>query len=407
MAGIPLHITPLSYIRGSGSQYITTDINLRSTDTIKSKWMFEGQAGNTYGCYTSGGADDNFCLYAGSQSVNAYIRYNGQVFREFKPPTGTIHELEQGPAGFFDNGVKLVAFDPATFTCSAPMYIFMLPNSTSAKVTARCYGLTIFRDGDQAYNFIPARNELTGEVGFYESVHGVFYENAGTGAFSAGPEVNFSVKTMLLKRRRALLANATEPIVHLPEGYTRVEYILFDGVTYIDLGFGANENTDKMEVDFMFDPTISAQMRIISANMAYAPASIYVNGSLMIGFVQRRSYNFARSGVIAAGDRHKIFIDFRTPTTLFDGVEVENNAPTTGTRNSTTTHSLLGYRSSSNPVFKGRIYQARVWRNDRPFRNMIPCRDANNVGHMYDAVYGVMYSKATSSGSLTPGPDVI
>lgn len=212
MAGIPLHITPLSYIRGSGSQYITTDIYLRSTDTVKSKWRFEGQAGNTYGCYTSGGADDNFCLYAGSQSVNAYIRYNGQVVREFKPPTGTIHELEQGPDGFFDDGVRLVSFSQATFTCSAPMYIFMLPNSTSAKVTARCYGLTVYRDGEQVCNFIPARNELTGEVGFWESVGGVFYENAGTGSFSAGPEVNFSVKTLLLKRRRTMMPANGVPV---------------------------------------------------------------------------------------------------------------------------------------------------------------------------------------------------
>lgn len=206
MAGIPLHITPLSYIRGSGSQYITTDINLRSTDTVKSKWRFEGQAGNTYGCYTSGGADDNFCLYAGSQSVNAYIRYNGQVVREFKPATGTFHEIEQGPDGFYDDGVKLVDFDPATFTCSAPMYIFMLPNSTSAKVTARCYGLRIYRDGTLAYNFIPAQDKRTEEVGMWESVNGVWYSNAGTGEFTAGPETVVPLKSLLLMRRKGLLA---------------------------------------------------------------------------------------------------------------------------------------------------------------------------------------------------------
>lgn len=251
MAGIPLHITPLSYIRGSGSQYITTDFYLRSTDTIKSKWRFEGQAGNTYGCYTSGGADDNFCLYAGSQSANAYIRYNGQVVRDFKPPTGTIHELEQGPDGFFDNGVKLVDFDPATFTCSAPMYIFMLPNSTSAKVTARCYGLTIFRDGEQVCNFIPARNELTGEVGFYEYVGGVFYENAGTGAFTAGPEVNFSVKTLLLKRRRALLG-AAKHYETLPSGLIRMTYVesLVGTSVVVKTGVIASDNIE-FEIDAM------------------------------------------------------------------------------------------------------------------------------------------------------------
>lgn len=211
---IPAYIKTLSYIRGSGTQYITTDIYLRSTDIIKSKWRFEGQAGNTYGCYTSGGADDNFCLYAGSQSANAYIRYNGQAVREFKPATGTIHELEHGPDGFYDDGVKLVDFDPATFTCSAPMYIFMLPNSTSAKVSARCYGLRIYRDGALAYNFIPAKDSRNDEVGMLESVNGVWYSNAGTGAFTAGPEVVVALKSLLLMRRRELMAAAThmEPV---------------------------------------------------------------------------------------------------------------------------------------------------------------------------------------------------
>lgn len=229
MAGVPAYITPLSYIRGSGTQYITTGIHLRSTDVVKSKWQFEGASGNVYGCYTSGSADDNFCLYAGSASANAYIRYNGQLVRGFKAANGTIYNLEHGPDGFFANGDQVTSFNAATFECSAPMYIFMLPNSSSAKVTARCYGLTVYRDGDQLCNFIPARNELTGEVGFYESVGGVFYENAGTGAFTAGPEVNFSVKTLLLKRRRALLGAAKHyEIPPASDGYTWCYYDVND-----------------------------------------------------------------------------------------------------------------------------------------------------------------------------------
>ena len=244
MAGIPLHITPLSYIRGNGSQYITTDIYLRSTDVVKSKWRFEGAAGNVYGCFSGSSENDNFCLYAGSSSVFAYIRYNGQLVRDFKATNGTIYEIEQGPDGFKTDGVN-ASFTPATFTCSAPMYIFMLPNSTSAKVTARCYGLTVYRDGEQLCNFIPARNELTREVGFYESVNGVFYENAGTGVFGEGPEVNFSVKTLLLKRRRALLGS-----IPTPKPYdAQVEYVDGNG-TFVDTLFTLGDHRIVAETQF-------------------------------------------------------------------------------------------------------------------------------------------------------------
>ena len=213
---IPAYIKTLSYIRGSG------------------KWRFEGDAGNTYGCFTISNASDNFCLYAGSASTNAYIRYNGQVVRDFKATSGTIYEIEQGPDGFKTNGVN-AAFDPATFTCSAPMYIFMLPNSTSAKVKARCYGLRIYRDGALAYNFIPAKNtQLDNEVGMWESVNGVWYSNAGNGAFTEGPETVVPLKSLLLKRRRALLGAARALVRPDPD---ESSYLTFEAI---------NNNTDVL-----------------------------------------------------------------------------------------------------------------------------------------------------------------
>lgn len=205
MAGIPTYITPISYIKGKGAQYITTEIHLNSSDVVKSKWRFEANAGNVYGCFTSSGGDDNFCLYAGNQSTDAYIRYNGQLVRDFRATSGTIYELEQGPDGFFANGTKLCSFNSASFTCSAPMYIFMLPNSSSDKVTARCYGLTVYREGEAAYNFIPAQNGLTNEVGLWESVNEVFYSNAGTRDFEAGDPIYVPNKLMMLKRRRSMM----------------------------------------------------------------------------------------------------------------------------------------------------------------------------------------------------------
>lgn len=245
MAGIPLHITPLSYIRGNSTQYISTEFYLRSTDTIKTKWRFEGNAGNCYGCFSGSNENDNLALYVSTPSNNSYLRYNGQLVRDFKATSGTIYEIEHGPGGFYTNGNKVTDFTPATFTCSSPLYIFNLPNSSSAKITGRCYGLTVYRGGEQVCNFIPARNELTGEVGMWESVNGVFYENDGSGAFTAGPEVNFSVKTLLLKRRRALLGS-----VPTPKPYdAQVEYVDGNG-TFVNTLFTLGDHRIVAETQF-------------------------------------------------------------------------------------------------------------------------------------------------------------
>ena len=218
---IPTDITPLEYIAGSGSQYIETAIHLLSTDVVKSKWRFQNSAGNVYGCFTSSSAEDNFCLYAGNASTNAYIRYNGQLVRDFKATSGTVYEIEQGPDGFFVGGSKVADFDAATFTCSAPMYIFMLPNSSSAKVTARCYGLQVIRGGEMAYDFIPARNEATGEVGLWEAVHGAWYGNDGTGAFTAGNVAERVLGTTHDGWRRRLMMAASKHYEIVPgsDGY--------------------------------------------------------------------------------------------------------------------------------------------------------------------------------------------
>lgn len=223
---IPTDITPLEYIAGSGSQYIETAIHLLSTDVVKSKWRFQNSAGNVYGCFTSSGASDNFCLYAGSASTNAYIRYDGQVVRDFKAVSGTVYEIEHGPDGFFANGSKEADFDAASFTCSAPMYIFMLPNSSSAKVTARCYGLQVIRGGEVAYDFIPARNEATGEVGMWEAVHGAWYGNDGTGAFTAGSAVARVLGTTHDGWRRRLMMAASKHYEIVPgsDGYNWIYY---------------------------------------------------------------------------------------------------------------------------------------------------------------------------------------
>ena len=252
---IPTDITPLSYIAGSGSQYIETAIHLLSTDVVKSKWRFQNSAGNVYGCFTSSSDDDNFCLYAGSASTNAYIRYNGQLVRDFKATSGTVYEIEQGPDGFFVGGSKVADFDAATFTCSAPMYIFMLPNSSSAKVTARCYYLQVIRDGEVAYDFIPARNEVTGEVGMWEAVHGVWYGNSGTGDFTAGGVVARAIGSTLSPWRRRLMAACAKHYELLPgmDGKIWVYYAVTQTESASKIlnnttGIGSTMNVDGVDV---------------------------------------------------------------------------------------------------------------------------------------------------------------
>ena len=50
----------------------------------------------------------------------------------------------------------------------------------------RFYYLIVMRNGVEAAHFVPALRQSDGTVGVYDRIGGKFYENAGTGAFSAG-----------------------------------------------------------------------------------------------------------------------------------------------------------------------------------------------------------------------------
>ena len=426
MAGVPAYITPLSYIAGSGTQYITTSIYLRSTDVIKTKWRFQNSAGNVYGCFSGSDASNNFCLYGGSASNNAYLRYDGQLVRAFKPTSGTIYNIEHGPDGF-KAGTVNESFTAATFTCTAPMYIFMLPNSSSAKVTARCYGLRVYRDGALAYNFIPARNELTSAVGMWEAVNGVWYGNAGTGSFTAGTEINYALQPLLLKRRRALESIANGFNVGIP--YQRVEFLEFTGSQFIDTGIVPNPMSFGYEYGITFFNDLS--------------------GTRTCAGVWENSWSTSNPNISIGGNFGNAYLSFtnnwragQTPaqssklSNIFQYSEVSliNNNDWDGSKFTLTLQSPLrneiitfdnpyqgaltgsfvigGVRnpnagSGNNGVSEWahiKVYYFRIMQYDTVIMNLVPVR-VGSAGYLYDTVSGLLLGNS-GTGQFNIGPDV-
>lgn len=191
----------------------------------------------------------------------------------------------------------------------------------------------------------------------------------------------------------------------VPEGYTLVQYVSTNGAPYIDLNFKPNEATDAYYVDLMFT-TVSAQMRILSADEASSAATLYLNGSYMFGFRYRasNSYMGEDSPVIGANERHTVFIDFKNLVGEVDGESTTPNFATTGTKNTANGNCLLVGPATTNPRFVGRLYRVRIYRSDSLIRDLVPCRDGSNVGYMYDMYNDVLYSRS-GSGAFGIGPD--
>ena len=71
---------------------------------------------------------------------------------------------------------------------------------------------------------------------------------------------------------------------------------------------------------------------------------------------------------------------------------------------------LFGQANASNPTgvnypATGKIYEFTIYYGDELKMHLIPCRDGNGVGYMYDTVSGQMLGNA-GTGAFVVGPDI-
>ena len=181
---LPSGYTAANYVRSNANAYFTTGLYLNSESEVSADIQFENAGGNTYGCFSGTNANDNFCLYAGSASSDAYIRYNGEVARVFRPTSGTRYKIIHNKNGFWVDGSRIAqAFSEAEFTCSNPFCVGTLSGSTSAKLKGRIYRLTVRNNGAVAMDLVPA--QYSGTYGLYDVIGRQFYMSAGS-AFTGG-----------------------------------------------------------------------------------------------------------------------------------------------------------------------------------------------------------------------------
>lgn len=180
---LPAGYTAAEYISASGRQYIVTDIYLNSNSKVTADLYFTGTSGNVYGCYSGSSATDNFCYYGGSNSVKGYLRFDGDLVREFAPSRNTRYLIEHDANGFAVNGSIEATFEDNTFTCSNPFYICNLANSSAAKFTGRIYRLTITEGQTTIADFIPAQNPNS-IFGLYDLIGKQFYASETDTEFS-------------------------------------------------------------------------------------------------------------------------------------------------------------------------------------------------------------------------------
>lgn len=193
---LPEGYTELEYIESTGTQYVDTgvypnqdtslEMEFAPTVLSKTEWWFGVRSSsntNMFGFYSTG-----------ATSVYSTFASSGQTF-SIPSISGQTVSLEKGDAITtlrYGNNVEELENTEGTFTSEFALVLLSanLAGSiaSSTRASGRLYSCAIY-DGDSLIrDFIPCLNP-SNEVGLYDTVNGQFYGNAGTGAFTDGPEV--------------------------------------------------------------------------------------------------------------------------------------------------------------------------------------------------------------------------
>ena len=172
--------TPLEYIESTGTQYLDTGITVNKNDN--KELIMSCQLGN----------DGS---YAGA---NGYMQYQASITGGAKGIL-KISYKNNIETIYFNDILKLTQDWTSAYSgTNVKLGIFKLgeTNNTwynsSAQQIGKLYYYKLYDKGTLIRDFIPVKRISDNKYGLWDKVNKVFYPNAGTGTFTAGPAVNLT-----------------------------------------------------------------------------------------------------------------------------------------------------------------------------------------------------------------------
>ena len=398
---LPDGYTRLEYIQSSGTQCIDTGLTCNKADNYQIK--IDCELAN----------DDK---YAGA---NGYLQYQASIMNGVRGNLSVVYKNHIETISV-DNVVKKTS-DWSSFSGSnVKIGILRLGNSNNTWLledmqSGKIYSCEIYKDDGIIRNFIPCKNS-NDVVGLYDIVGNQFYQNNGTGSFTAGPETPSVVVDKItinyLGNNDVVdiddtpiksLAKDTEWIFQavgghdvesvLPSGYTQLEYIESSGAQYIDTGLKPTQD---------YSMTIKCQSTGTTSNTYAGCDTNWQNTGFFIGVEVFEFGNASMTSVQNYGE-NPIVLTLDKTGGYKDGVKTWNN---TSTNTFQTVSNLTLFALNRNGTIReyltGKIYYCTISDNGTLVRNFIPCKNPDGVIGMYDTVGKQFYANAGTGNFTAP-----
>lgn len=334
---LPSGYTRLEYIQSSGTQYIDTGFK-PNQDT---KVIFQFKLESTGVCYIygcRGGDDDGYnnrygILHNDSGFRSDYGTGNGPYFSSSLSVNTKYYSNKN--RNVCSIGDASVTNSTATFQSPRNMFLFGVNEAGSFMYgcTLKVYSCQIYDNDTLVRDFVPCTNSA-GTAGLYDTVNGVFYQSAGSGAFTAGPEKKGTHKTMVdgtayeikggrtlvdgtaydVKKGKTLVGGTAYEIgfgctvtINVRCDWKNKAYVVIDGTKY-DVSDSGGAYTETISVQ----PGTTMECYVISENGAPAAGQVLLNGTEVASHWYLTSptliYTYTISGNIKVTTSHSYYV---------------------------------------------------------------------------------------------------
>ena len=186
---LPSGYKRLEYIQSSGTQCIDTGFAPnQDTRVVVDMQLTDSTLEQTPFLARTASKENSFGIFL--QSAGWTVDY-GTLRLNFSSKITATERLSLD----FDKTKVTMNGEMLTFSAQeflAPVNLFLFARNTNGTLNyyaiAKLYFCRIYDNGTLIRNYIPCQT-AGGEIGLWDDVNGVFYGNAGTGTFTAGPVV--------------------------------------------------------------------------------------------------------------------------------------------------------------------------------------------------------------------------
>lgn len=204
---LPSGYKRLEYIQSSGTQYIDTGLSAPTGMRVQCDVELMSLRSGLNMLFGSHDASDPYYRNYLAASSNGYWEIGAYGVGTFgSVTTGRKYNIDvctiSGSLSAKIDGTAYAIGNiaPSTKRSDLNVYLFALNYAGGLLWSSmKLYSTKIYLDAagsSPARDFIPCKN-ASGTIGLWDDVNGLFYTNAGTGVFTAGPEVAGTHKTLI------------------------------------------------------------------------------------------------------------------------------------------------------------------------------------------------------------------